>query len=510
MQINVVQNAKRNMFFGVMNKIIAIVCPFIGRTVMQMVLGSEFLGLNSLFSSILRVLNLSELGIGAAIIYSMYKPVAENDTETVNALLNFYRKVYAIIGVVILGVGTCLIPFLPHLISGTYPEGINLAIPYILYLANTAISYFMFAYRSSLIVVYQRDDINSRTNAVVTVLLYAVQIAILFKTQNYYLYLLMMPLFTVANNLRIAFVVHRMFPQYHCAGKISKQQGADIRQRVGGAVIGRVCSTTRNSLDSICISAFVGLTLTAMYSNYYYILNAIVMLMGVVTTSLQGGVGNHVATRSVDDNFKELKEMDFAYMWLATWCTICLFCLYQPFMQIWMGEDMMFPFAVVILFGLYFYILKMGDMRSIYATTNGLWWHHRYRSLTEAIGNLVLNILLGKFFGVYGIIIATMITLFLCNFLWGSRITFRLYFGKDKVGGYYRYHFKYFITMVVLCAITYFCCQALPIENTVAVLIVRLILCIIIPNVIWILLYRKTSEFKYVLSIFRGIGKRKK
>ncbi len=507
MQIKVVQNAKKNMVFGTMNRIVSIICPFISRTVIQIILGSQYLGLNSLFSSVIQVLNISELGIGAAIIYSMYKPVAENDTATVNALLNFYRKVYATIGAAILVLGACLVPFIPHFISGPYPEEINITVLYMIYVVNTALSYFLYAYMQSLIIVYQRDDINSRTNMVITLLLYGTQIIILLTTKNYYLFLLMMPVFTVINNLRIAYITHRMFPQYRPEGRITKEMSSDISTRVKGALIQNVCQMSRNSFDSICVSAFLGLVVTAVYNNYFYIMNAISGLLHVVTASLQGGIGNHVATKTAEENFRELKEADFAYMWLSGWCTVCLLCLFQPFMSIWMGEDMMFSFPIVILFCLYFYLLKMGDMRSIYLTTNGLWWGHRYRALAEAIGNLILNIVLCRFFGVYGIIIATILTLFICNFLWGSSITFRLYFGKDKLVEYFGYQFKYLATTVLLCIITYLFCAAIPIQNIFLNLIVRGILCIVIPNALWILFYHRRSEFLYALSVLKRTDK---
>ena len=170
MELNVIKNAKRNMLFGIMNRVVTVLCPFIKRTVIQYVLGEQYLGLTSLFTSVLSVLSLTELGFGMAVTYSMYKPVAEGDTETVNALLNFYRKVYAVIGSIILVLGLALIPILPELIEGKYPKDVSLTALYLVYLANAVISYFMFAYKSALLVVYQRDDINSRTNIILTLL----------------------------------------------------------------------------------------------------------------------------------------------------------------------------------------------------------------------------------------------------------------------------------------------------------------------------------------------------
>ena len=137
----VVKKAKRNMIAGTINKFVVMLCPFITRTIVQRVIGAQYLGLDSLFSSILTVLSLSEMGISSAIVYCMYKPVAEGDTKAVNAILNFYRKVYRIIGIVVLFLGLCIIPFLPRLITGSVPEGINITLLYLIYLFNTVISY---------------------------------------------------------------------------------------------------------------------------------------------------------------------------------------------------------------------------------------------------------------------------------------------------------------------------------------------------------------------------------
>ena len=158
---------------------------------------------------------------------------------------------------------------------------------------------------------------------------------------------------------------------------------------------------------------------------------SITSLLGIVASSFLGGVGNHVATKSVEENFKELELLDFCYMLISGICTCLLLCLYQPFMKLWMGEKMMLPLPAVALFCVYFYILKLGDMRFMYSTANGLWWHHRHRAIGETIANLLLNIVLGMFFGIYGIIFATIISMLLCNFLWATKITFNHYFGKE-------------------------------------------------------------------------------
>lgn len=508
MNLNVMKNAKRNMIFGVVNKLVHILCPFATRTIIQAVLGAEYLGLNSLFASIISILSLSELGVGTAVVYHMYRPVAENDTGTVCALLNFYKRVYRGIGIVILVIGMALLPFLPYLISGTYPEGLNLIFLYLIYLFNTSVSYFMYAYMSSLLVVYQREDIHSSTNMMITLLLNGSQIVMLYIFQDYYLFTLLMPVFTIANNLRIAYMVRKMFPQYRCEGLLPVNLVHDIKKRVGGAFLSKVCMVSRNSFDSIFVSMFLGLTVTAVYNNYYYIMQSVCTMLSVISSSFSGGVGNHVVTKSVEENFTELKMLNFIYMWIAGWCTICLFCLYQPFMELWMGEGMMFPMPVIALFCIYFYLLMTGDMITIYSGANGLWWHRRYVSMLEITVNLVLNFVLGKFLGIYGIIIATIITIFMCNFIWGIRITFKHYFQLTRLKEYYYYHLKYFLVTLFLWAVTYSLCLMLPDCHILGSFLLRMVLCIFLPNTGYVLIYRKSKIYNQSIGNVRKILER--
>ncbi len=497
MQIDVVNNAKKNLSFGLMNRMILLLCPFIERIAIRSVLGAEYLGLGSLFSSVITVLSLSELGFSAAMVYNMYKPAGEKNIGKMNALLNYYRRVYRLIGLAILGAGVALIPFLPSLIEGSPPEGVSLTGLYLVYLGNTAASYFLYAYLSSLIVVHQRDDVQSLINSVVKILLTGAQLAVLYTTGNYLLFSLLMPLFTVLNNLLLGWRVHRMFPQYRPAGDLTRQDRAEIRKHVAGTFIQQACTVTRNSLDSICISGFLGLTMTAIYNNYYLIINGVTAFTGLVTAAFTGGVGNHVATRTPEENYSEMKRLDFVYLWLGGWCMICLLCLYQPFMKLWMGADMLLPGSAVLLLSLYFYLLKMGDMRSMYTSASGLWWDQRWRAVGETVMNVVLNIVLGKLIGIHGIILATMISLFLCNYLWAAWITFRRYFSVSRLPDYYRYQGTQTLVTLLAGAAAYGLCVLLSPESPALQLAVRAAVCLLVPNLIFFAVYRKNPLFAF-------------
>lgn len=486
MELNRTANAKRNMVFGLLNRFISLAMPFINRTVFIYILGAEYLGLNSLFASILQMLSLAELGVGGVIVYHMYEPIARNDRAAICALLNLYRRIYRIIGTAILVVGLCLIPFLPQLIHGDVPADVNLYVIYGLYLINTVISYWFFIYKASIPNAFQRADLVSNIATLVQIVQAVAQIAVVYFMQSYYAYLIVMPLATLLNNFLIAYVVGRYYPQFHCAGKVAPEIVRDIKIKVAGMMIHRVCGTTRNSLDSICLASFVGLVITGIYNNYYYVIASVTSFFAIFSTAVVAGVGNSIVLYDTEKNYQDMRRINFLYMLLAGWSSVFLLLLYQPFMQIWVGEDMMLPFGMAVLFMLYFYVLKMGDIRALFVDAAGLWWEQRWRAIAETIANLVLNIALGLYFGVWGIVIATLISLFCINFCWGSRIVFDCYFKNGKAGEYYRDHAIYFVVMSVVVSICYAIGSAFEL-NVYFAFAYRFIVAFIVPPVLFYL-----------------------
>ena len=506
MEIDGTRNTKRNIFWGIINKIITLLLPFFTRAVMIRTLGADYLGLNSLFSSVLQVLNLTELGFSSAIVYSMYKPIAENDKDTICTLLNAYRKIYKVIGIAILAIGFVLIPFLPHLIHGSAPADVNIYYVYLIYLFNTAISYLLYAYKQALPSAFQRMDIISNITSVSMGGMYILQIVVLIGIDKYYPYIILLPISTVINNIITSLYVDKAYPEYKCKGKITDKQKAEIKEKVLGLFINRVCQTTRNSLDSICTSAFLGLTITAMYNNYFYVINAVTGVFMVFTQSMTAGVGNSIAIESVDKNYSDLKKINFVYMLLSGWATICMIVLYQPFIRISFGADYLFPMSVVLEFSIYFYVLRMGDIRGLYSDAAGLWWENRYRAIAESIANIVLNIVLVQFWGVHGIIIATLISLFFINFILGSQIVFKYYFKNGKAGEYFKYHGIYFAVTAIIAVVTVMICNRINV-GFIAGILIKLVICCIVPTILYILIYKRTKIYKeampWILSKYR-------
>ena len=501
-------NAVRNMRAGVISKIVNILFPFLVRAVFIRTLGAEYLGVNSLFTSVLSVLSLTELGFGSAVVFSMYRAIAEDNHQMINELLLFYRNVYRWVGCIILGIGLLLIPFLPYLTKGSYPADINPLIVYLVFLINTVLSYFMFAYLNSLMQAFQRTDVSTIIAMFMNIAKDCLQIILLLTVKNYYAYLTVMPVFTVLSNLRTAIIARKMFPHYHPYGKLSTAIKAEIKEKVSGLLIQKLCSVSRNAFDSIFISIFLGLTEIAIYNNYYYIMKAITGFMGIATSAVLAGVGNSVATETKEKNHQDMMRMNFVYMWISGWFTACLLCLYQPFMRVWAGSKMLLPMSSVVLLCAYFYTLKMGDVRSVYSSASGLWWQNRYRALAEAVANIVLNYVLGKYYGINGIIAATLISLFIINFCYGSQLVYKYYFTGQKARVYYLFHAVFAMATVIICTVCWLICKHIP--DTLPGFTGKVFVCILIPNSILYLLFSRTELYHDAVPWFlKRIGIRK-
>lgn len=504
MQIERTKNTARNMLWGLIEKLLQLVLPFVTRTLILKLIGEQYLGLNSLFTSIISVLNLADLGFGTAITFSMYKPIADNDEHKLCALLGYYKTIYRVIGGIVLGVGIAIMPFLKHLITGEVPNDINLYLLYSIYLLNTVLSYWLFAYKKSLIHAYHRDDVSTKISVSLLILQYGLQIGLLFLFDNYYLYILILPVITLFNNILTAIVAKKMFPSLICRGKVDEITRKDIKRRVGGAFIGKFCGVTRNSLDSIFISSFFGLTLVAIYGNYYYILTAVHGLLTIVTVAMASGVGNSIAKESVEKNYQDFENFTFLYSWISGWFACCLLCLYQPFMQIWVGEDLMFSSSIMILFPIYLYVMAASDIKNVYYTACGLWWEGRWRAALEFGLNLILNYFGAKYLGVAGIMLATIITMIGVNFIYGTQILFKYYFSKQKLSKYLLKQLLYLAVTSLMAISTYFVCSLLP-KSGILYFFLKGIICIILPNLFYFLVYFKTGIFRRAMALFKNL-----
>ena len=275
MKLERTKNSVKGIVSGMINKIILLIIPFIVRTIFIKTLGMEYLGLNSLFSSILNILNLAELGVGSAIVFSLYSAIAKNDEKEICALMNFYKKIYRIIGILVVAIGLIILPFIRQLCKGSVPTDVNIYILYLMYLVNSASSYFLYAYKNCLLTAYQQTYISNNVSTFVKVGLNVLQAIFLLLGQGYYVYLALAILATITENIVNAIWATRKYPNYKANGEIPKDEKKMIYKKVKALFFYKVGGVVLSSVDSIVISSFLGLTVLGKYNNYYYVITVL-------------------------------------------------------------------------------------------------------------------------------------------------------------------------------------------------------------------------------------------
>lgn len=506
--MNKTKNVVSNVAWGIISKGVNIVLPFITRTILIRKLGIEYAGASSLFTSLLNILSITELGIGSALVYSMYKPIAENNTEDICRLLNFYRKCYKIIGIITLAIGMVMLPFVDHLVKGEVPDGINLRILFLIYLANSVIGYFLYAYKQSLFLASQQVRVTSRINIVSTVFLNLVQLLSLLFLANYYVYVFVIPISTALNNIFTGLLSKKIFPEYVSKGEIYDSEKQQMKERVTGLLFQKIGNVVLKSVDTIVISAFLGLNILGIYNGYFYIVTAVESFIAVVSQSLIPTVGNCVISSDVEENYQLFKRLHFVYFWMLTVCSVCMMCLFQPFMKMWQGEKNVFDLDVVCIIVIMFFLYRIIDVVYVFSDALGLWWKAKYVTILAATTNLFFNLVLVNIIGIYGIMLSTIASLVLVYYTLYTRVLFLEYFkSKEKWMKFLLSLILYFAIAFLIVGGAYMICSVLPFRGF-ALLVARMLVCLTFPNLILWLLYRKDSKYLYFRKmIFKYIGR---
>lgn len=462
------KNVRKGLLAGVINNLLALALPFVTRTIIIYTFSSAYLGLGGLFTSLISVLSISELGFGSALSYILYKPIAENDTQKVCEILSFAKKVFKIIGSVILTAGLILLPFINSLVSEGCPEEINIYILYVLYLANSVVSYFMFSYKRLLFSASQRYDIETTIASVTLIGQYVLQIIVLLVTKNYYLFVLMMIFASVANNIICEIVTKKYYPQYVCQGKLGGDDIKQVKKHVKGVFASKIGSTVYLSVDNIVISSLFGVVLLGKYSNYHYMVTTLVAFFAIIHNTLRPSLGNYIICENKDNNFETFQKITSVYLWLSTFCACLLICLFQDFIKIWAGESYLFPTLYVFLFTSMFFIDRLNCMPSLYAEAAGLWNESKWVYLLAAFTNLTLNILLAHLIGLPGIPIATMITSIAVCAVGYLYVLFKYYFEKKNQLGLYMKGVLYnVIVQLLIISLVYYISIQITVDSIV-------------------------------------------
>lgn len=501
-------NVIRNAIGGVGGQLFTSIFMFICRTYFIELLGATYLGINGLFSNILSMLSLAELGIGPAIVFSMYKPIAENDEVHIAKLMNFYKNAYRIVAIVVAAIGLCLLPFLEYLIKDV-PDVENLKLIFVLILSNTVVSYF-YAYKGSMLNADQKSYVTVIFRNIFSVIQNMLQIVVLITTGNFIIYLITQMITTFLANLVQAIYVDKKYPflVLYKGERIDKTERADIMKRVRGMMMHKIGGFVLNSTDNLVISKFVGVVAVGIYSNYLMIINLIKTFVSQVSHSISASVGNLIASESEEKSYTVFNSVLLVYFWLYSFCTICFWVIFQPFIEWWIGDKYLLGGATLFLVLMNFYFTGIQECVNTFTNATGLFWETRYKPVFECIINLGVSVILAHKIGIVGVFAGTLVS-YLCTFWINPILIFKKQF-KKNVAAYFAKFIMYFaITAVAAISLGEFCNYIFDGVSLLSIL-ARALICIIVPNLLYIVLFSRTKEFRYCFNLAKKTIKRGK
>ena len=501
-QLNFLKNTAEGVFWGIINKFISIIFPFAIRTILIKKLGSEYAGLNSLFTSVLQVLSLAELGFGSAIVHEMYKPVAEDNVDAISALLNYYKKVYTLIGATIFAFGLCFIPFMKYLIKGSVPPSINIYILYLIYLFNAGISYLLFSYRASLLSAYQREADSALIQTFTNLLLYSIQIFILTLFKNYYLYIIFLPFSTLLYNfLRYVYSKYK-YPHIKCCGEITTMQKNKVRKNISALFMHKIGSVTVNTFDNLAISAFLGLRSLSDYNNYYYIISAITSIVIILYNSITAGIGNHLIIESKNRNHEEFYILFYFNGIIVSIATTCLLSLYQKFITFWIGEKYLLPTGTMVLFCVYFFIHTIRRTIIVYRDAAGMWVDNKWQPIISSLVNFLFNIILIKKIGINGVLISTITSMLFIDIPWETNKLFNNLFNQS-CKRYYLNMILYILITIISCILALFLQLLFRYYSSFIYIISEFIIALSVSLFVFVIFTFKTYEFDFIFKFIK-------
>lgn len=491
------ENAAKNVVANLAGNGINIALKFISRTVFIYTLGSEYLGIGSLFGSILSILDLAELGVGSAISYSMYQPLAEKNEAKVCALLKLYKKAYTLIGMIILVAGLLLFPALPY-IMGEKTQIINVNLIFAMYLFQTVVSYLFFSYRTSIVYADQKGYKLTGLDMVVSVLTMGLQCVILILFQNYVVYLTIGIVMTIGKNMVAVHLVHKMYPYIKTAkaARLEETEKADIRKNVFGLTMYKISTKVLTSTDNIIISAFVSLAAVGLYDNYNYIWLVATGFCMILFNSYTPGIGNLYATESKERLEEVFQALNFANFCVYGICGTMVYVLATPFIQLWLGADYVLGEAIVIAVVLNFLTAGLQNAVITYKDACGLFYQGRWRPVCSAVVNLMISLVLVQFYGIAGVVWGTIISRILTTWWFDAWMVHHYVFGHSA-GGYYRRYWGHLIYSIVVAAAVKQGTVRLNRMGGIAGFLVTAVVGVAVTAGVYWLCFHRTREYQY-------------
>ncbi|MDO4284063.1 MAG: polysaccharide biosynthesis protein [Eubacteriales bacterium] len=499
-----VKAAAINITFGYIGTFATAIMSFILRTIFIRNLSAELLGVNDLYTNILSLLSMAELGIGTALNFSLYVPVARGDKEKIKSYMQLYRRAYYAIAMIIAVIGLALAPFLKYLIKD--PGNIttrDLTIYYLIFLFNTVTSYFV-AYKYSLVNAEQKNYIQTNVNTVTKIITVLFQIGVVVVTKNFYFYLLTDAAVQLLQKIFVNYYLNRLYPYLRekKVERLTKQESGEVWTKTRALLLHKVGDVARLQTSSLMISALISVSITGVVSNYNLIINTVSNFVNTIFNSVISSFGNLIATETKEKQFEMFQIYRFFAAWVYGYAATGFFVLITPVVRIWLGDSWVLPGSVVFLILADFYFKGDRVVLSNYKTAAGVFEPDKYLTLVQGAVNIVLGIVLAQLIGLEGIYIGTLVSGLIANIA-KPVIIYRYCFDRSALS-YFADTVKHLLTVAAVTLL----CMALRVwlipQNSLLAAVGMAILITVLFNGTFFLLYRGTPEFQYLYRLVRG------
>lgn len=489
------QNVIKNMWVGTLFQIISLILGFVSRTIFIKILGKEYLGLNSLFTNILTILSFAELGIGNAIVFSMYKPLTNNDQDKLMRLTNFYKSIYKKIALTIITVGLLITPFLPYIIKEIPDIKESIYLIYIIFLFDTSVSYF-FSYRTSIISADQKNYIIITYTHIFKIVQIILQLSLLYYTHNYLLYLFLQVLNTVLTQWFLANKSKKMYPSLAKLDKdktLANDERKSIFTNVKALFVYKFSSVILNGTDSIIISKYLGLATLGLYSNYYLIVNAVAIMINQIQSAFTSSIGNLIAKEGKIKEKRIFNQLFYFTGFIYTVVGTCLYLLFNDFITLWLGQEYLLSNFVVATIVGHLCFNGMLFATFTYRNTSGEFNHFKLVPVIGAITNIILSIWFAKIMGLGGVFLATIISRLISGGWTDPYIVYKYVF-KEPIKDYLVRVVKMIIHMAICFSLTFLITKNIVVP-TFLMFVVKAIIVAFLSILFYLLFSFKTEEF---------------
>lgn len=478
--------------------ILSTVLSFISRTIFIKILGNSYLGVNGLLSNVLMMLSLSELGIGTAITFSLYKPIAENNKDGIKSLMHFYKNAYRVIGVFVFVLGIILMLFLDYLVPN--PGNVtNLRLIFIIYVVNSTLSYFI-TYKNTLLIADQKEYLLLKSNTFFSILNIVLQIVSLILFKDYIIYLLVNVVVSFIQRVYVNYYITQLYPYLNDKeyNKLDKSELKTIIVNVKAMICHKIGDYCINGTDNIIISMFHQIISVGIYSNYNLIFTSVNGFIGMIYSSMTASMGNFIASESDERKLEIYKVIDFIGFWLYGFSAVCFYNLITPFITLWIGSENLLNQSILIVLVINNYMFGMRVPLFTIKSAAGVYNQDKFVPMIQSIVNLVVSIILIQKIGLIGVFLGTLIS-GLVPSIYRPYIVYKEVFKINPVS-YYIQYLKNIITLIFISEITNLICSMINLNSNITTFCIQVCVCILLPNIIFLLLFYNKYEFKYIIG----------